>query len=35
MDENNSNHGMVHFYVADGGDGFQLWEVAIDISNKQ
>jgi hypothetical protein len=29
------HHGMVHPQVADGGDGLQIWKVAVNILNKQ
>jgi len=30
-----SHQDMVHPKVADGGDGLQIWRVAMNISNKQ
>jgi hypothetical protein len=29
------HHGLVHPWVSDGGDGFQIWKVAVSILNKQ
>jgi len=29
------HHSMVHSGVADGGDGLQIWRVAVNIFNKQ
>jgi len=29
------HHGMVRPWVADGGDGLQMWRVAANILNKQ
>jgi hypothetical protein len=29
------HHGMARLQIADGGDGLQIWRVAINISNKQ
>jgi hypothetical protein len=28
------HHGMAHPQVADGGDGLQIWRVAVNILNK-
>jgi len=29
------HHGMARPRVVDGGDGFQIWRVAVNMSNKQ
>jgi hypothetical protein len=29
------HHGMAHPRVADGGDGLQIWKVAVNTLNKQ
>jgi len=29
------HHGMTHSQVADGGNGHQMWRVAVNVLNKQ